>query len=381
MENQNKRHDLDIGSIFRTYGASYLNTHVLCADQHKAFRAISQCRTALLGGHISQCDHCGHSQIAYNSCRNRHCVKCQYTKQLKWVDKLQSSLPVCRYFHMVFTLPPALHKLCYINQRLCYDVMFKASWAAVHKVALNPRFLGARIGGVSVLHTWGQTLTYHPHIHMLLPAGGLSDDGMEWVNSHKKFFLPVKAVAGVFRGVCWQMLEQLVLNQAITLPKEVTMETLKKQLYAKNWHVYCKKSLSGPRSVVGYLGNYTHRVAISNKRLVQAKDGKVIFRWKDYRSRLQKKLMSLDATTFIRRFMRHILPTGFYKIRYYGLFAPANRSKKLSCLALLNQPIQVPLLQGLTAKQVIQLVSGKDPDTCPNCRKGRLIAKTILDPV
>ena len=205
---------------------------------------------------------------------------------------------------------------------------------------------------------------------------------MEWVHAGKKFFLPVKALSKVFRGVCWDLLEKQMDDNKLKLPADVvTTPILKKQLYAKNWNVYTKKSLAGPQSVVQYLGKYTHRVAISNNRLVAVKDGKVTFRWKDYRKNLQKQMMSLDAKEFIGRFMRHVLPSGFCKIRYYGLLATANKSKKQRCFALIIKALHVSLLQGIPAKQVLKIVTGTDPDTCPKCKKGMMISKTILDPV
>ncbi|MEQ8470376.1 MAG: IS91 family transposase [Marinoscillum sp.] len=382
MEQVNKRHPLDVAAIFREYGDHFIESHKLCADQLKAYRAICSCRTAGMGGHVDRCDQCGHGQVSYNSCRNRHCNKCQYTKQLVWVDKLRSTLPVCRYFHVVFTIPSGLHKTFYINQRECYKLLFKASAETLQKVGRNPKFLGAETGAVSVLHTWGQALTYHPHIHMLVPAGGLSEDGVEWVHAGKKFFLPVKALSSIFRGVMWSMFEARLRAGEIKLPENfANTNELKKDFYAKNWNVYAKKSLAGPGSVVQYLGRYTHRVAISNSRLVSACDGKVSFRWKDYRKRLSRQLLTLGAQEFIGRFMRHILPSGFYKIRYYGLLASANQSKKEQCIRLIGKDRPVSLLQGLQAKQVIKIVTGKDPGQCPKCKRGRLMPRTILDPV
>lgn len=380
MELVNKRHPLDVASIFREYGSQFLNSHNLCNDQWKAFKAIIECRTAALGGHVEKCDQCSHQRISYNSCRNRSCNKCQYTKQLIWVDKLKSTLPVCPYFHMVFTIPQQLHKLFYLNQRICYDLLFKATSQALQKVARNPQFLGADTGCVAVLHTWGQALTYHPHIHMLIPAGGLSSDGEEWIRAGKKFFLPVKALSRVFRGVMWSMLEQK--TSEMHLPDDwVSLPALKAKLYEKNWNVYARKSLAGPESVVQYLGKYTHRVAISNSRVVSVHQGKVTFTWKDYRRRLTGQLLCLDAAEFIGRFMRHILPSGFYKIRYYGILASVNKVKRQQCQILINKPTAVPLLQGISTKVVLRIVTGTDPDQCPKCKKGKLMPHTILDPV
>ena len=382
MKTVNRRHDLDVASIFSKYGDRFLDNHNLCADQLKAYNAIRSCRTRAMGGHVNACDKCGKHQVSYNSCRNRHCNKCQYTKQLVWVDKLRSTLPVCRYFHVVFTIPSQLHKTFYINQRECYKLLFKASAEALQKVSSNPKFLGAQTGAVSVLHTWGQALTYHPHIHMLAPAGGLSNDRVEWINTSKKFFLPVKALSAVFRGVMWSMLEAKLKSGKVKLADNFEeASSLKKAVYAKNWNVYAKKSLVGPESVVQYLGRYTHRVAISNSRLVSADESKVTFRWKDYRKRLDKQLLTLDTQEFIGRFLRHILPSGFYKIRYYGLLATVNQEKKEQCIRLIGKPRPVSLLQDLSACQVLKIVTGKDYDLCPDCKLGKLMPKTILDPV
>ena len=378
----NKRHPLDVAAIFREYGGRFLDNHSLCTDQWKAYNAICLCRTTAMGGHVDACNKCGEQQVSYNSCRNRHCNKCQYTKQLVWVDKLRSTLPVCRYFHVVFTIPSEMHKTFYINQRECYKLLFKASAETLQKVGRNPKFLGAQTGAVSVLHTWGQALTYHPHVHMLVPAGGLSEDGTEWVHAGKKFFLPVKALSSVFRGVLWSLLEKGIESSKIKLADNFKdVNALKKALYLKNWNVYAKKPLAGPESVIQYLGRYTHRVAINNSRLVSANQSKVTFKWKDYRKRLSKQLLTLDTQEFIGRFMRHILPSGFYKIRYYGLLAAVNHNKKEQSIRLIGKPIPISLLQGLRAKQVLKIVTGKEPDLCPKCNQGRLMPKTVLDPI
>lgn len=359
-----------------------MNEHQLCASQRKAFKAIVDCRTAALGGHVSRCNSCDHKRISYNSCRNRHCNKCQYIRQLIWVDKLQSKLPVSRYFHGVFTIPSVLHKLFYLNQRICYDLLLKAAAQTLQKVASYPTGLCAQVGAVSVLHTWGQALTYHPHVHMIIPAGGLSDDGAEWVKSSKKFFLPVRVLSKVFRGVLWGMIKENMDKNVLNLPDDLPdVGQLKAILYSKNWNVYLKKPLSGPQSVVRYLGKYTHRVAISNNRIFGARNGVVTFRWKDYRTGRQDKTLNLTADEFIGRFMRHVLPSGFYKIRYVGLLASANSKKLKRCVALIDKPVYTALLQGVSANQVIMIVTGKDNTCCPKCKKGKMLPHTILDPV
>jgi len=377
----NTRHPLDVGYILKEYGGQFRSNHQLCGDQLKAFKAITQCRTAAMGGHLEGCNQCGHQRIAYNSCRNRHCNKCQYLKQLQWIDKLKSNLPVCRYFHMVFTIPSSLHKLFYLHQRICYDLLFKAASQSLRKVSENPKFLGAETGAVAVLHTWGQALTYHPHIHMIIPAGGLSTDQMEWVRSDKKFFLPIKALSKIFRGVMWTLLDQQITAGNISIPDDMgDRAMLKKRCYLKNWNVYCKKSMAGPQSVVQYLGKYIHRVAISNNRIVKVCEGKVTFRWKNYRKGLNDQLLTLDAEEFIGRFMRHVLPNGFYKVRYFGLLASANKHKKERCVTLINQPPYTALLENLSTREVLRIVTRRDPDRCPKCKKGEMMPRAILDP-
>lgn len=272
MEFINSRHSLDIAYLFRTYGGWYLDNHTLCLDQLKAFHSISACRTLAMGGHLQRCNYCDHQRNAYNSCGNRHCNKCQYTKQLVWIDNLKSNLPVCPYFDMVFTIPCQLHTLFYLNPRTCYNLLFKAASQTLRKVSANPKFLVAQTGAVAVFHTWGQALTYHPHIHMLISAGGLSMDGMDWVNAKRNFFLPVKVLSKVFRCVMWSLVESEINVGKMRLPDGLELASLKEQLYAKNWHLYSNKSLAGPQAVVQYLVKYTHRVAISNNRLVSSQD-------------------------------------------------------------------------------------------------------------
>lgn len=381
MNTINRRQVHDLASIFTGYGKEFLEHNDLCLDQYKAFNAIVNCRTSKLGGHLQGCDQCGHQHIAYNSCRNRHCNKCQYVKQLKWVDKLKSSLPVCSYFHMVFTIPQALHKLFYLNQRICYGLLFKASSMALQKAGSNPNFLGAQTGAVAVLHTWGEALTYHPHIHMIVPGGGLSYDGSQWIPSKgKKFFLPVKAISKIFRGILCSLLQKHLEKGTIKLPQDCSdFVVLKQKLYRKQWHVYSKKTMRGPNAVVAYLGKYTQRVAISNNRIKEVAQGRVTIRWKNYRKNLSNQLLRLPVNEFISRFLRHVLPHGFYRIRYYGLLASANcKTKKLKCIALLGKQPPGSLLEGLTIREILTIVTGNDPSCCPICKKGTMVTLKII---
>lgn len=376
---ENKKQNTELSDIFLKHQEDFLKKHRLCPEQAKAFQAIVNCRTLALGGHAKRCDNCGFTRQAYNSCRNRHCPKCQFIKQVQWVDKLKSNLVPIRYFHLVFTIPQCLHKTFYINQSVAYSLMFKAAGEALRVCAANPKFLGAQIGAVAVLHTWGQTLTYHPHIHMVVPAGGLSEDGMEWVASGKKFFLPVKVLSRLFRGILCRLIGQAVVKSKLKLPDNIhDFEQLKGMIYAKEWVVYAKSPFAGPERVIEYLGNYTHRVAISNHRIIAEQDNKITFRYKDYRTGNLNQSIALDADEFIMRFLRHILPNGFYKIRYFGILAQCNAKSKLeSCFALIGTDSFLPQLEGLPAIDVLQMITGKDPLCCPQCGKGKMIALTV----
>lgn len=372
---ENKKQNTELADIFGRHREDFLRKHNLCPEQAKAYQAIVNCRTSVLGGHADRCDHCGHIRQSYNSCRNRHCPKCQFIKQEQWVDKLKANLVPVRYFHIVFTIPQCLHKTFYINQHIAYGLMFKAAGEALRICAANPKYLGVQTGAVAVLHTWGQTLTYHPHIHMIVPAGGLSEDGMEWIPSGRKFFLPVKVLSQLFRGLLCRLIGESVSKNKIRLPDDLnSFDQLKNLMYAKPWVVYAKNPFAGPERVIEYLGNYTHRVAISNHRIIEEKDGKVTFRYKDYRTGKTSNQMTLDAEEFIMRFLRHVLPCGFYKIRYFGLLAQCNAKSKLqTCFDLIEAEIFLPQLEGLPARDVWQMITGKNPSICPVCGNGKMI--------
>lgn len=368
----NKRQNIEVADILKISTEQILSGLKLCSPQLRAFYDITSCRSKTLGGHINSCNNCGFKQQAYNSCHNRHCPKCQFLKQEQWVDKLKGRLIPGRYFHIVFSIPHLLNPLFYINQKKCYKLLFDAASQALKNAGTNPHFLGAETGAVAVLHTWGQTLSYHPHIHMLVPAGGLAEDGMEWISAPKKFFVPVKALSKMFRGILVRLLKESFDENELKLPESfVEFSLLKKKLYHKNWNVYAKKALGGINSVLAYLGRYSHRVAISNNRLVKIENNKVTFRYKNYRNKGQAQLMTLDCTEFSRRFLQHILPTGFYKIRYYGILATANcNTKRQQAITLIGKTIWLPLLEGLTAYEVYRTLSGNDPIYCPKCKKG-----------
>ena len=275
-------------------------------------------------------------------------------------------------------MPEFLKRLFYLNQRQCYNLLFKASAAAIEKAAANPDFLGAQSGCLSVLHTWGQSLNYHPHIHALVPAGGLDADGMQWLKAHKKFFVPVQVLSKIYRGVFVRLLIKALKEEQFTIPEKdkaffKDTKTVKEKCYARLWHLHIKKTFRGGNQVVSYLGRYTHRVAISNSRILSVDQQKVSFKWKDYRDG-RWKVMSLDCVCFIRRFMQHILPAGYYKIRYFGLLASANSKTKMAqCFALLSAAPGASLYLGLPVYDVLRMITGKDLASCPCCGKGRMI--------
>jgi len=356
---------VELQDIFTAGSQEYELRYRSCNQQRKVINAIRNCRTQAMGQHTAQCDNCGKSITAYNSCRNRHCPKCQFSKQTKWVEQLENNLLPVAYFHVVFTLPQELHEIVYKTQQVAYSVLLKSAGKTLEQVAGYREFLGAQTGCVAVLHTWGQNLMYHPHVHMLVPAGGMDEDGMEWVPSSKKFFVPVKVLSKVFRSKFFGMLEKTFSDNNIGLPSDYRQ--LKDRLYEKEWVVYTKKPFKGPGQLLTYLGRYTHRVAISNNRILSHCENKVTFRWKDYSDHNKWKTMELDTCEFMRRFLLHVLPCGFYKIRYYGIFANANRKIRLQhCMLLITR---------LTTRVSVAYLSSSQTELkrkCPFCQKGHM---------
>jgi len=372
---ENKRQKSELSDIFRDCREDFLRNHKLCEVQHKAFNSIINCRTAQLGGHSMTCPDCGHTSNSYNSCRNRNCPKCQFIRQTQWVDKLAANIPPVKQFHIVFTIPNGLNALFLQNQSRAYSLLFKAAGKSVMQCARNNKYLGAQAGAIALLHTWGQNLSYHPHLHMIVPAGGLSDDGSEWIPSGRNFFLPVKLLSAVFRGLLFAMLKSECENGTIKLPDAIKdLEALKNICYEKNWVVYCEKPFTNATNLIRYLGNYTHRVAISNHRIAEYQERKVKFSYKDYKSGGQKRVLTLDVEEFVRRFMQHVLPSGFCKIRYFGFLALSNMKTKLEdCRQTIGKTTYLSQLDGLQALEVLEIVTGKNPFICPICKQGRLI--------
>jgi len=300
--------------------------------------AIERCRTAALGGHVARCEDCSHTLIAYNSCRNRHCPKCQGAAAMEWLAEREAELLPVPYFHVVYTLPAALRDLAYQNKAVVYDLLFKASAETLLTIAADPKHLGARIGFISVLHTWGSALVHHPHVHMIVPGGGFSPDAKRWIACRPRYFLTVEVLSALFRRLFLQMLfaahdagRLQFFGDHTALANKAAFDRYLKPLWKRKWVVYCKRPFAGPRQVLQYLSRYTHRVAISNRRLISADERGVTFRYKDYRldGSARYKTMTLATDEFIRRFLIHVLPKGFHRIRHYGMLAKNNRAANI----------------------------------------------------
>lgn len=364
-----KRPPWEVADIIHRAGRRFIDRYrdSLTWPQVKVLNAIARCRTAALGGHRDQCDRCGHQAISYNSCRNRHCPKCQTNVRDKWLAARQQELLPATYYHLVFSVPHKLVPLMWQNKKALFKLLFEASAETLLEVAAAPQHLGAEIGFLSVLHTWGQTLQPHPHVHCVVPGGGLSRDHQRWIPSSRKFFLPVKVLSRVFRGKFVAGLrrafrhDQLVFFGACqSLAQEKAFSAFLRTLFRQDWVVYAKKPFGGPEHVLHYLARYTHRVAISNHRLVEVTDAHVTFRWKDYAHHSQRRTMTLSHEEFLRRFLQHVLPRGFPRIRYFGFLANRRRGALLPlCRTLLAvQPPPVPATS--TATPVLWL--------CPGCQ-------------
>lgn len=366
---------VELQDIFAQHGETYRLKHRLSSDQLKAMRAIQNCRTAALGGHVDECEECGFKRISYNSCRNRHCPKCQTLSKERWIEARKDDLLNVGYFHVVFTLPDIINTVTYQNQKVVYTILFKAAAETLSELAADKKYLGAQIGVTAILHTWGQNLMHHPHLHCIVPGGGLNSFG-KWVKSRKKFFIPVKVLSRKFRGKFLYYLKQAKLEyhgSISDLNNPCRLHDWMSSLYQKEWVVYCKPPFKNAGCVVEYLGRYTHRVAISNNRIVNLKDCGVTFKWRDYKDRNKLKEMNLTSDEFIRRFLTHVLPTGFTRIRHYGLLSPRNKATKLKlCKKLTRTPIIDSPRPKLTSLELLKKLTGKDFNLCPCCRVGHL---------
>ena len=361
----------EVADIFRRYGPSYRETHKLPLTHLRTMHAIESCRTAVLGGHVDECEKCGHIRISYNSCRNRHCPKCQFLKKEKWIEARERELLPIQYFHVVFTLPDELKALALRNRGVVYTILFQAASETLTELA-DTR-LGVRIGFIAVLHTWGQNLMDHPHLHCIVSGGGVSQG--KWISSKRRFLFPVKVMSRLFRGKFLTFLRKAHEKKNLQSAGEGFASFLR-GLSAKEWVIYAKPPFNGPETVLGYLGRYTHRIAITNHRIVGMENDKVSFFWKDYADGNTQKIMTLDASEFIRRFLLHILPHGFVKIRHFGFLSNRNRTACLEACRMLLGVKEPGLAHPETWEQSLLRITGIDVTRCPLC-EGRMQRKEL----
>lgn len=385
------RPKLEVADIFRCYGQAYRQEHgaSMSAAQRRVMTAIEVCRTAALGGHLERCDQCGNERNAFNSCRDRHCPKCQCLARAQWIEQRQSELLEVPYFHVVFTVPQQIAAIAYQNKDIVYGVLFQATAETLKTIAADPEHLGAEIGFFAVLHTWGQNLQFHPHLHCVVPGGGLSPDGQRWISCRPNFFLSVHVLSRLFRRLFLEALQQAFdsghlqfFNALESLRERQPFVQLLERMRACKWVVYAKRPFAGPQQVLDYVGRYTHRVAISNHRLLDIENGQVRFQWKDYRDGGQGKTMTLAAGELIRRFLLHVLPDGFQRIRYYGLLGNRYRKQKLDqCRLLLAMPASVAERASPAEKDYrdrYEELTGDSLHQCPQCKLGRMLVVEIL---
>ena len=343
--------------------------------------AIEICRTAALGGHVERCDDCGHQRVAYNSCRNRNCPKCQGLARARWLEDRQAELLDVPYFHVVFTVPQEIEVIAFQNRVVVYDIVFRAASETLRVIAADPKHLGAEIGFLGVLHTWGQNLLHHPHAHFLVPGGGISPDGNSWIACRPGFFLPVTVLSSMFRGLFLRYLTKAFTAGALNffaayrhLHEPAAFRRYLAPLWKTGWVIYTKKPCAGPAQVLDYVGRYTHRVATSNNRLLSMDNDKVRFKWKDYRDGNRQKTMILEGGEFIRRFLIHVLPDGFHRIRYFGFLGNCHRARKLDhCRELLEMTPPSPADPPADYRDRFAALTGRSLRECPHCQTGVMV--------
>ncbi len=365
----------EMADVFCKYGKAYIESHSMPLEHYKIMNAIVICRTAYLGGHVEVCTSCGKTQNSYNSCRNRHCPKCQSLTKARWIEARQAELLPVPYFHNVFTLPHELNRIILFNKKIMLNILFGAVSATLNEFTHNPQSRykeGGKIGFTAILHTWDQKLCDHFHLHCVIPAGYLSHDGKRWIHSKKKYLFPVKALSKVFRGKFMEQMGTVVQNNDLIMDADTGFQKFKKQLYSKEWVVYSKQPFGGPKQVLEYLGRYTHRVAISNNRILDMENNAVTFSYQD-RKHDEKRSMVLKANEFIRRFLLHALPKKFMRIRHFGFLA--NRSKKnnmIKCRTILGQDNAPEKTPNKSVKELMQDLTGLNISQCPFCKNGDL---------
>ena len=380
----------EVAEVFRLHGMAYRRVHPLSPDQSEAMQAIASCRTAALGGHLERCDSCGFERPAYNSCRNRHCPKCQSLAKAEWLEQRQAELLPVGYYHAVFTLPHLLNPLALYNKKALFDMLFRAGSETLQAFGRDPKHgLGGKIGFITLLHTWDQQLRFHVHLHGLIPGGALCENGTRWTSARDNFLFPVKALAKVFRGKYIAFLKEAFQRGHLRFPEPADVPTteegfraLVEALWEKPWVVYAKKPFAGPETVLDYLGRYTHRVAISNPRIMNIAPDAVSFTWRDRADGNRRKLLTLPAEEFIRRFLLHVLPKGFVRCRHYGFLAARSKAHDLArCRQLLGLSPDIPKPPPQSARERLKDLTGLDPTACPHCKKGTLQFVHDLPPV
>ena len=382
------RPTLELADIFRQHGPAYRQAHPMPLHYHRVMRAIEACRTPLLGGVVEWCDQCQYTHTRYRSCRNRHCPKCQGEARAKWLEQRTAELLPTDYFHLVFTLPAPIAAIALHNQDIVYNILFRTVAETLLTIAADPRRLGVETGFFTVLHTWGQNLHFHPHLHCVVPGGGLSPDQDRWIAGDRKFLLPVKVLSARFRRLFLEALakayaagELHFFGDLTPLCAPTAFARYLAPLQDKKWVVYAKAPFGGPQHVLEYLGRYTHRVAISNRRLLALQDGQVSFEWKDYRNAGKSNVMTLPAEEFIRRFLQHVVPTGLQRIRYYGFLANCHRKAKLTlCRQLLATTCSLLLPQPADCRDLLAALLRTNSQLCPQCGKGILIRLQFFPP-
>jgi hypothetical protein len=383
-------HGVELADIFRQHGPEYRGSRSLPLNNLRVMRAVEVCRTATLGAHKDKCDSCGHIEISYNSCRNRHCPKCQVLQKERWIEARNEDLLPIEYFHVVFTIPSELNPLVIMNQKVMYNLMFRCVAETLTELSANPKHLGARIGFLGILHTWGQNLMDHPHVHCVVTGGGLSLEGNRWVSCRKRFFIPVRVMSALFRGKFLDLLKRTFEAGDLIFPGGIghlgaphVFESFRRQFYNKKWVVYCKPPFDGAKGVLQYLGRYTHRIAISNNRILTAEDGSVSFRWRDYSDDNKQKTMTLKVDEFIRRYLLHVLPNRYVRIRHFGLLANRSRKDNITlCRELLGtcKTTEPEKEKKETWQELLLRITGIDVTTCPACQKGRMFRVDELLP-
>ncbi len=379
------RPPIEVADVFAAHADAFLKVHgrAVSSATRRVLRDLVACRTAALGGHMEECDTCGHERPAYDSCANRHCPKCQAAARAKWLEARAADLLPVEYFHVVFTVPPPIAEIALQNKKAMYGILMRASAETLKKIAADPKHLGAKIGFLSVLHTWGQNLHHHPHVHCVVPGGGLSLDGERWVSCPPGYFLCIKVLSSVFRGKFLDLTRRAFTDGKLqfqgSLAKLEDADAFAahlKKSYANKWVVYARPSFGGPAQVLKYLARYTHRVAISNHRLVSLSNGQVQFRWKNYARGNRQRIMTLDAVEFIRRFLLHTLPKGFVRIRQFGLLGSRYRTKNLArCRELLGGNDND---SGDLTDSICALANDGQEPTCPVCGKGKMVRVAVI---